>query len=274
MAQTLTQIKALLDAHGLRPQHRHGQNFLHDANHLRRIIASADIQRDELILEVGPGTGTLSEELLDAGARLLAVEIDHHLEPILHERLVARYPGRARLIIGDILDGKHAINPDVVAALAGETRFKLIANLPYHVASPLLANLVVDHPAMALAVVMIQREVAQRLAAPPGGKEYGPLGILIQAMGKVETIATLPPSCFWPQPDIESAVVRWTRRGTPLTDDPRRLADTLHVLFSKRRKQIGSILGRATPLPEGIDPAQRPEQLTLEQLIAISRTRA
>lgn len=271
MAQTLTQIKTLLATHGLRPQHRHGQNFLHDANHLRGILAAAKVTPGELVLEVGPGTGTLSEELLAAGARLIAVEIDRHLAPILHERLIAPFPDRARLIIGDVLEGKHAINPELVEALARESSFKLIANLPYHVASPLLANMIVGYPAMSLAVVMIQREVAQRLAAPPGGKEYGPLGVLVQAMGHVETVAVLSPSCFWPQPDVESAVVRWTRRDVPLTDDPPRLAALLHTLFSKRRKQLGSILGRDTALPPGVEPSQRPEQLTVEQLVALSR---
>ncbi|MCE9591645.1 MAG: 16S rRNA (adenine(1518)-N(6)/adenine(1519)-N(6))-dimethyltransferase RsmA [Planctomycetes bacterium] len=271
MPQTLTQIKTLLEAHGLRPQHRHGQNFLHDANQIRKILAAAQIQPGELVLEVGPGTGALSEGLLDAGARLVAVEIDHHLAPILQENLAARYPGRVNLIIADVLEGKHEINPLVLDALKNESSFKLIANLPYHVASPLLANLVTDYPAMSMAVIMIQREVAQRLSAPPGGKDYGPLGVTVQALGHCEIIATLPASCFWPQPDVESAVLRWTRSDKPLTDDPRRLARLLHTLFSKRRKQIGSILGRDAALPPGVLATQRPEQLTVEQLVALSR---
>ena len=169
-----------------------------------------------------------------------------------------------------MLNGKHAINATVIEALSTKPQFKLIANLPYHVASPLIANLVIDHPDMSLAIVMVQKEVADRLAAPPGGKDYGPLGIMVQAMCHVQRIDRLPPGCFWPPPGIESAVVRITRRGTPLTDDPKALSALLQKLFTQRRKQLGTILGRDRTLPEGIEPTQRPEQLSVEQLMRLS----
>ncbi|MFW6060127.1 MAG: ribosomal RNA small subunit methyltransferase A, partial [Phycisphaeraceae bacterium] len=210
MPQTLSDIKALLAAHGLRPKHRLGQNFLHDHNHMRRIIETAALTPGELVLEVGAGTGSLSEALLEAGARLVAVEIDRDLEPILRQRL-APFGERVRLHIGDILSNKRTINPDVLALLqklAATTPsairhspsaipFKLIANLPYNIASPLLIDLSVDHPEMTAAVVMVQREVADRLIAPPGSKTYGPLSVLVQAMCDVRRVAALPPSCFW-----------------------------------------------------------------------------
>jgi 16S rRNA (adenine1518-N6/adenine1519-N6)-dimethyltransferase len=267
VAQTLTQIKALLAEQGLRPKHKFGQNFLHDHNQLRKIMAAARIQPGDCVLEVGPGTGALTEQLLDAGADVVAVEIDRDLEPILRQRLAQRIT----LHIGSALAGKHELSPEVLALLA-DRPFKLIANLPYNIASPLLANLAIDVPAMAMAVVMVQREVADRLTAEPGGKDYGPLGIIIQAMCAVQKVATLAPGCFWPPPKVGSAVVKLTRRPTPLTEDPQALADLLHRLFSKRRKQLGSILGRGAALPIGIDPAQRPEQLTLAQLEALART--
>lgn len=281
MAQTLTEIKALLAEHGLHPRHRFGQNFLHDANHMRRIIAAAEITPGDLVLEVGPGTGALSEWLVDAGAKLVMVEIDRDLEPILREQIVTPHSDRVELVIADILASKHEINPAALEALARMSApphassltpqaFKLIANLPYNVASPLLLNLVIDHPVMSLAVVMIQREVADRLLAKPGGKDYGPLGILIQAMCEVDRIGTLSPSCFWPAPQVESSVVRLRRRATPLTNEPRRLAELVHTLFSKRRKQIGSILGRDIALPPGISAQARPEQLTIQQLVALT----
>ncbi len=269
MAQTLGDIKAMLDAFGLRPKHRLGQNFLHDANQMQRIMDAAAIEPGDLVLEVGPGTGALSVRLLDRGARLVAVEIDSELEPILQSQFEP-YADRAQLIIADALDGKHAINPAIIAALDDQP-FKLIANLPYNIASPLLINLVVDHPTMSPAVVLIQREVAQRIAAPPGGKEYGPLTVMIQAMCEVEKIATLKPGCFWPQPKIDSMVIRLTRRDVPLTDDPHALSRLVQLLFGKRRKQLGSILGRDTALPAGIDAMSRPEQLSIEQLVALSR---
>lgn len=320
MAQTLTEIKSLLAAHGLRPRYRFGQNFLHDANQMARILAAAELKDSDRVLEVGPGTGALSERLLGAGARLVMVEIDRDLAPILQERVLDRWPNHATLLIADVLAGKHEINPavweamssplsgaepqpgegtpdqargaradsasprapspgDEYAAILSRARaspagrggpFKLIANLPYNVASPLIANLVLDHPEMSLAVVMIQREVADRLTAPPGGKDYGPLGVLVQAACEVERVAVLTPGCFWPAPKVDSAVVRLRRREKPLTADLPALSRILHTLFSKRRKQIGAILGRATPLPAGIDPRARPEQLTVGQLIALA----
>ncbi len=284
MSQTLTEIKQLLATHGLHPKHKFGQNFLHDGNHMRRIMDAADLQPGDVVLEVGPGTGALTERLLEDGAEVVAVEIDTDLEPVLKYRMAGLPNGmgeRFTLIIGDVLAGKHTINPAVIEPVmarvkAGELgnsegHFKLIANLPYNVASPLLANLVVDHPAMSDAVVMIQKEVADRLAAKPGNKLYGPLGILIQALCEVRTVGTLAPGCFWPAPKVASAVVHLKRRSTPLTDDPAALSAMLQTLFTKRRKQLGSILGRDATLPDGIDPNARPESLSVEQLIALSR---
>ncbi len=266
--QTLTQIKSLLAAYGLRPKHRFGQNFLHDANKIRQILAAADIHPDDRVLEVGPGTGTLSLALLEAGARLVAVELDRDLEPVLRSQFQP-HADRATLLIADVLASKGRINPEVTAAL-GEGPFKLIANLPYNIASPLMVNLAVDHPNMQRAVVMIQREVGERLTARPGSRDYGPLGILVQAMCHVDEVATLPPSCFWPQPKVDSVVVRLVRRDEPLTAHPDRLAELLQRLFQKRRKQLGTILGRDTSWPPDIDPSQRPEQLSVEQLIALA----
>ncbi|MFA9479239.1 16S rRNA (adenine(1518)-N(6)/adenine(1519)-N(6))-dimethyltransferase RsmA [Phycisphaerales bacterium AB-hyl4] len=282
--QTLTQIKQLLAAHGLRPKHRLGQNFLHDHNQMRKILAAAELSPGDRVLEVGPGTGTLSEALLEAGAHLVAVELDTDLEPILRERL-APFGDRAHLVVGDILASKRQLNPDVIDALQASSpkpqapnpkpqasSFKLIANLPYNIASPLLINLAADHPAMTLAVVMVQREVADRLLAKPGGKQYGPLTVMVQAMCEVQRVSVLPPGCFWPPPKVDSSVIRLRRRATPMTDDPPRLADLLHRVFGQRRKQLGSVLGRSTALPPGIAGTDRPETLSVEQLIELARS--
>lgn len=268
--------------HGLRPKHKFGQNFLHDGNHMRRIIDAADIGDGDIVLEVGPGTGALTERLLETGAAVVAVEIDADLEPVLRSRLdaIGVEEDRFTLIVGDILANKRTLNPAVVEATrrrAAETSggggggaFKLIANLPYNIASPLLANLALDHPAMSDAVVMIQKEVADRLAAAPGNKDYGPLGILIQALCEVSTVGVLPPSCFWPAPKVASAVIHLKRRATPLTDDAPALAAMLQTLFTKRRKQLGSILGRDTAWPDGVHGEMRPEALTIDQIIALA----
>ena len=266
MAQTLSDIKQLLADHGLRPKKKFGQNFLHDGNHMAKILAAAQLKPGDTVLEVGPGTGALTERLVDAGANVFAVEIDRDMQPILQARLGEQI----RLHIGAALDGKHAINAEVLKLL-GDKPFKLIANLPYNIASPLMANLAIDHLHMTGMVVMIQKEVADRLLAEPGTKAYGPLGVLIQALFTVERVGVLKPGCFYPPPSIDSAVVAMHRRAEPLCEDARALGDLLHQLFSKRRKQLGSILGRNAVLPAGVEPTMRPEQLTAEQLCELAR---
>lgn len=265
MAQTLNDIKRLLADHGLRPKKKFGQNFLHDGNHLRKIMDAARLSPGDLVLEVGPGTGALTERLVEAGANVVAVEIDRDMQPILEARL----GDKIALHVGDALDGKHAINAEVLKLL-GEEPYKLIANLPYNIASPLMANLAIDHLRMSAMVVMIQKEVADRLLAGPGTKAYGPLGVLIQSLFEVQRVGVLKPGCFYPPPSIDSAVVAMHRREAPLCEDARALGGLLHKLFSKRRKQLGSILGRDGVLPEGVEPTMRPEQLTVEQLCEIA----
>jgi 16S rRNA (adenine1518-N6/adenine1519-N6)-dimethyltransferase len=291
MAQTISVIRELLNGHGLRPKYRHGQNFLHDGNQMNRIVNSAAAQSGEVVLEVGAGTGALTERLLDAGARVVTVEIDRDLEPILQERL-GHYGDHLVLIIDDVLTGKHTINPKVIEAIRaiasarglspennpGATQpvgFKLVANLPYNVASPLLVNLAQETAdvRMDLAVALLQREVAERLTANPGTKDYGPIGIMIQSLYHVETIGHVSPTCFWPQPQVESSIIRARRRDTPLCD-PAKLSETLRLIFQRRRKQLGSILGRGLPLPPGIDPTARAEDLSIEQIARLAMWRS
>jgi len=275
MGQSLGQIRALLGAAGLTPKHRLGQNFLHDGNQMSRIVKAAEIKPGQLVLEVGPGTGALTERLLDIGATVVAVEVDRDLEPILRQRL-AGYGQQVTLVIGDVLTSKHVINEAVLGALreAGGSlqKFKLVANLPYQIASPLLINLAVGSQAvqMAGAVVTVQQEVAGRLIAQPGGKTYGPLSVMVQAMCEVQGVGVIGPRCFWPEPKVQSAVVRLSRREKPLTGDPLRLSQTVRQLFGQRRKQLGTIVGRGRALPSGIELDQRPEQLSVEQLEALS----
>lgn len=267
--QTLTRIKSLLAERGLSPKKRFGQNFLHERNQIRRILDAAGVQPGDRVLEVGPGTGTLSVALLEAGATLIAVEIDRDLEPILRQ-VFEPYHGRATLLMTDVLADRHRLAPPVQSAIRDSPSTILIANLPYNVASPLLVNIATREPTITRAIVMVQKEVADRLAASPGSKDYGPLGILVQAACMVERMFTLAPSCFWPAPQIDSAVVRLVRRPSPLTDDLTAFGDLVHRLFQQRRKQIGTILGRDTPLPPGVRPDLRPEQLKLEQLAALA----
>jgi 16S rRNA (adenine1518-N6/adenine1519-N6)-dimethyltransferase len=265
--QTLSEIKELLESRGLSPRKSMGQNFLVDQNLIRKLVDSARVGAGDLVLEVGPGTGTLTEELLSRGCAVVAVELDRGLAALLRERL----GGRAgfTLIEGDALEGKRAINPEAARAL-GRRPFKLVANLPYGAATPLMLALLVEHPECAGMWVTIQREVADRLLARPGGKEYGAISVVAQAMCEVSRIASLPPECFWPRPDVTSAMVSLVRRAEPLTADARGLAEFAQGVFTKRRKQLGAVLGRERAWPAGIRPEQRAEELSVEQMVALA----
>jgi 16S rRNA (adenine1518-N6/adenine1519-N6)-dimethyltransferase len=265
--QTLSEIRALLDERGLRPRHRLGQNFLHDKNQLRRLVDAADLAPGEVVLEVGPGTGTLTEALLDAEAQVVACEIDKGLAALVADRL----GDRVQLVVGDCLRRGRALNPDVVNALAGRA-FKLVANLPYQIAGTLLGTLLVHHPRCTGLYVTIQKEVADRLGAGPGGKDYGALTIVVQALAEVRRIGDLGPTCFWPQPKVTSSMFAMRPRADHGIDDRPALADFVARLFTHRRKQLGTILGRDTTIwPEGVAPTMRPESLRVDQVLSLWR---
>ncbi|MCE7973364.1 MAG: ribosomal RNA small subunit methyltransferase A [Leptolyngbya sp. PLA1] len=263
--QTLAEIKELLASAGLSPRHAFGQNFLIDHNLIRRLVDASGVAAGDTVLEIGPGTGTLTDELLDRGCRVVAGEIDRGLCALLRER----YAGRTfTLIEGDCLASKHALNPELLAAL-GPGQFRLVANLPYGAATPVMLSLLADVPACTGLFVTIQREVADRLMARPSTKDYGTISVVAQAVAEVRMVATLPPECFWPRPDVTSAMVRMTRLAAPLTARPRALADFCQSLFEKRRKQLGAVLGRDHPWPAGVLPTDRAEALSVTTLVAL-----
>ncbi len=278
--QTLTQIKAILEEHGLRPNKALGQNFLCDHNLLKRLIEASGVGPGDLVLEVGPGTGTMTEALLERGAEVVACEIDRGLAQLLSERL-AGFGEQFRIVQGDCLGGKRSLNGRLVEAI-GNRSFRLVANLPYGAASSLIALLATEHhPSVAAGraacigqFVTVQREVAERLAAGPGGKDYGELSIVVRAMCEVRLVATLGPECFWPRPKVTSRMVAITPRARPLTDRPSEVSAACRLLFAQRRKQIGSVLGKARlaliKLPVGVEARMRAEQLSLEQLVELA----
>jgi 16S rRNA (adenine1518-N6/adenine1519-N6)-dimethyltransferase len=277
--QTLAEIKSLLESRGLRPKRSLGQNFLVDHNLIRKLVEASGVKDGDLVLEVGPGTGTMTEELLARGCEVIACELDDGLADLLRERAPSLPGGdRFTLIHRDCLEGKHQLAPEIVAALAGRP-FSLVANLPYGAGTPLIMTLLLDHPACPLLAVTIQREVGDRLLAVAGTKDYGPLGIIAQVLAHVERIAKAPPECFWPRPDVTSAMVLMRRRSDPLTRDGAGLSSLLHDLFAQRRKQLGGLMGSAVDWSsvahaagcQGITPTQRAEQLTPTQIVALGR---
>ncbi len=273
--QTLQTIRELLESRGLSPRKSLGQNFLIDHNLIRKLVDAAGLQPGELVLEVGPGTGALTDELLMRGCQVIACEMDQGLAALLRERLAdpqkelgAPASARFTLVEGDCLESKKQLSHEVIAALAGQP-FTLVANLPYGAATPLMMTLLIDHSGCKSMHVTIQREVADRLAAAHGTKEYGPISIVAQALCEVRRIASLPPECFWPRPDVTSAMISLTRLPTPLTNNPGKLGTFCQQVFSKRRKQLGSTLGRDTAWPAGVRPENRIEELSVDRVVAL-----
>lgn len=264
--QTLSEIKDVLSAHGLSPKKAMGQNFLCDHNLIRKLVDRAGVSEGELVLEVGPGTGVLTDELIERSARVIACEMDDGLAQIMRER----FGDRITLIHGDCLETKRAINEEIARAIGGDD-FKLVANLPYSAATPLMLTLAIDYPNCRGMYVTVQKEVAERLRAHPRTKAYGEVSVIAQALCEVERVATLPPHCFWPRPKVTSEMIGLDRRASPMTDEPRALAEGVHRLFAERRKQIGRLFDEKTELPAGVERTMRAEALTVEQAVRLSR---
>lgn len=250
----------MLQAYGLSPLHRLGQNFLHDHNILNKLVDASGVSEGDVVLEIGPGTGTLTETLLDRGCTVIACELDRGLTELLTDRL----GDSITLIHGDCLS-KKKLNQDVAEAL-GDRKWKLVANLPYQIASPLMIDLLSNHPNCLGQFVTIQYEVAQRLMSKVDAQNWGVLSILAQRLGNVSLITKAPNTCFWPQPKITSACVRVVPKGVVPASDNDGFAKFVTGLFAKRRKQLGSIIGRDVVLPDGISAVVRPSTLTISQL--------
>ncbi|QDV06840.1 Ribosomal RNA adenine dimethylase [Planctomycetes bacterium Poly30] len=281
------EFKRALDAQGFHPSRRFGQNFLLDDNMARAIASDATARgpndvgerslEDRFVLEIGPGCGFLSVHLAHAGARLLAVEIDPKLAPIAR-RFLAPYP-RAEVIEHDILASKSALNDVVLERLPGEGEdWTLCANLPYSISGPLLAicSLLPNPPERVSCLV--QKEVAERLAAVPGTGDWGPLTAAFQETYHVSMGRSVPPQLFWPRPKVDSAVFIATRHPVlpPLELRKRRVLFA-RKLLERRRQSLRRVLGdlRGAEVADaalgalGIDPKRRAETLGLPELRAL-----
>jgi 16S rRNA (adenine1518-N6/adenine1519-N6)-dimethyltransferase len=264
MAQSKHLIETLLAQAGSHPRKQFGQNFMIDQNLVRAVADAGEIASSDEVIEVGPGTGTLTEELLSRRAEVLAVEIDRDLAAALRERFDGNE--RFRLIEGDALSGKHELNASLAEALqnANARPRKLVANLPYNIASPLVIDLLIA--GVELLAFTVQKEVGDRLRAAAGSEAYGPLTVMAQSLGEVEVLRTLPPQAFWPAPKIESALVR-LRRNDRIGNKAREFGVFVRKLFASRRKTLRKALavgGYSADVRGDIDGAARPETLTPE----------
>lgn len=227
----------VLAKYGLRPKKRFGQNFLVDANIVNKIAEAAGLGPQDVVLEVGPGIGTLTQELVRRAARVVAVELDPQLLPVLHETIGDRH--NVQIVHGDALEVDL---PGLFQKPELQAGIKVVANLPYYLTTPLIFRLVETLP-LKLAVIMVQKEVADRLMAKPGGKEYGALTVSVGLHCNVEWVTQVPPTVFLPQPDVSSGVVRLVPRPTVIPPVVRQAtARVVKAAFGQRRKTLRTAL--------------------------------
>jgi len=252
--QTLSYVKSLLDARGLRPKDKLGQNFLIDLNLLDLIVRSAELERRDVALEIGAGTGGLTTRLSEHAGAVVSVELDPSIFELAQETVEGQL--NVRLLNLDALKNKNELNTELLAAIGEQQerfncdRIKLVANLPYAVATPVFANLLIGNLAIDQMVVTVQWEIAERLMAEPGTSDFGALTVLVQSLADVSLIRKLPPAVFWPRPLVESAIVQIT----PNPEKRRCVVDAvgdisafrvfLRDLYTHRRKNLrGALVG-------------------------------
>jgi 16S rRNA (adenine1518-N6/adenine1519-N6)-dimethyltransferase len=281
--QTLSYIKDLLHARRLIPKNKMGQNFLIDLNLLDLVVRTAELSKEDCVLEVGTGTGSLSTRLAEQAGAVFTVELDPQFFE-MSRQLLAAYPN-VRQMHGDALAGKNELNPHLVVGWnslvteKGFARRKLIANLPYAIATPLIANLLISGIPIERAVVMVQWELAERMVAIPGTKDFGALAVLLQSVADTQIVRRIAPTNFWPRPAVDSAIVMIKPNGEKAVRVPDRKAwrAFLRDLYTQRRKNLRQALsgwpgGRrdkkevdAKLLSIGFDGSVRAETLTIEQ---------
>jgi 16S rRNA (adenine1518-N6/adenine1519-N6)-dimethyltransferase len=285
--QTKQQIRQLLISADISPNKRLGQHFLIDLNLMRLLVDSANIEDTDVVLEVGCGTGSLTENIAERAGRVVAVELDRNLAEIAGARL-AQFDN-VELVNADILETKNSINASVTSAVARARnkctgRFLLVANLPYNVASPVMMNLLTGETKADRMYVTVQKEVADRMTAGTGSKHYGILSIFLAATGDVKTIRALKPTVFWPRPKVDSAMVSFVRdKGkSDRIADMELFSETVHLFMGHRRKTIQSCCkfaeGRLAGVADwpqileqcGIAPTRRPEKLRPEDYVAVA----
>lgn len=260
-------------------QKKFGQNFLIDPSVLDRIVSAAEIGKDDCVLEIGPGIGTMTQYLAESAREVIAVEIDKNLIPILEDTL-SEYENIS-VINEDIL--KVDINR-IIREQNGGKPIKVVANLPYYITTPIILGLFENHVPLDSITVMVQKEVADRMQVGPGTKDYGALSLAVQYYARPEIVANVPPNCFIPRPNVSSAVIRLTRYEQPpvRVGDEKKMFALIRASFNQRRKTLANSLSNAPGLgltrqhvTEVLDkmqlsPTIRGEALTLEQFAELS----
>ena len=260
-------------------QKKFGQNFLIDTHVLEKIIQSANITKEDFVLEIGPGIGTMTQYLAEAAREVTAVEIDRNLIPILKDTLSG-------------YDNVNVINEDIlkvdICRLAQEKNggrpIKVVANLPYYITTPIIMGLFESHVPLDSITIMVQKEVADRMQVGPGTKDYGALSLAVQYYAQPYIVANVPPNCFMPRPKVGSAVIRLTRYAPPpvQVDDEKKMFRLVRASFNQRRKTLVNGLNNSPEVHAtreavlaaleqmGLSPTVRGEVLTLEQFAQLS----
>ena len=260
-------------------QKKFGQNFLIDGHVLDKIIAGAGVTKDDMVLEISPGIGTMTQYLAEAAGKVVAVEIDRNLLPILQETL-ADYDN-VKVIHADVLslDLEKLVQEE-----NGGRPIKVVANLPYYITTPIIMALFEQHVPLANVTVMVQKEVAARMKSGPGSKDYGALSLAVQYYAEPYIVANVPCNCFMPRPNVDSAVIRLTRYEEPpvQVNDEKMLFKIIRASFNQRRKTLQNGLNNSSELnftkdqiaaaiaEAGFSPSVRGEALTLEQFAKLT----
>jgi 16S rRNA (adenine1518-N6/adenine1519-N6)-dimethyltransferase len=268
------EVRSLAAQLDLRPTKQRGQNFVIDANTVRRIVADANVTGDDVVLEVGPGLGSLTLALLAVAKRVVAIEIDPVLAAALPATIAERAPGQAsafEVVLADALRVESVPGPPPTA---------LVANLPYNVSVPVLLHLLALLPSLEHGLVMVQSEVADRLAAKPGSKTYGIPSVKAAWYAEVRRAGAIGRNVFWPAPNVDSGLVAWTRRDPPATTATReQVFAVVDAAFAQRRKALRGALRQlagssdkasAALAAAGVDPLARGESLTVDQFARIA----
>ena len=271
----------VLQKYGFVFQKRFGQNFLIDTHVLERIIEASEITKDDFVLEIGPGIGTMTQYLAEAAREVTAVEIDDALIPILKDTL--KEWDNVTVLHGDIL--KTDIRKIADEKNQGRP-IKVVANLPYYITTPIIMGLFESHVPVDSITVMVQKEVADRMQTGPGSKDYGALSLAVQYYAEPKIVANIPPNCFMPRPKVGSAVIRLTRHQNPpvTTLDEKLMFRLIRASFNQRRKTLSNSLKNSQELPYSKEEVEaaikecglplniRGEALTLEQFARLSDT--